>query len=73
MTERALTPRWLTISSAAKYAGVCPNTMRKLVDEGEVDAGRTPGGHRRVDRESIDGYFNRDQEAALAIVRDLGL
>lgn len=64
----------MSVSMAAKYAGVCVNTMRKWADEGLVDGDRTPGGHRRIDRESIDRMLGGQARAeALAIVRGLAL
>ncbi|MBU1001642.1 MAG: helix-turn-helix domain-containing protein [Proteobacteria bacterium] len=62
-----MTKRWLRLSEACKYAGLSPNTFRKYVDLGIFRADRTEGGHRRIDRESIDEYFDRSRREALAI------
>lgn len=44
-----------------------------MVDDGTIAGDRTPGGHRRVNRESADDYFNRGDKEAEAMVRSLGL
>jgi len=65
--------RWLRISEACKYAGLCKNTVKRMLYDGLLIGERTPGGHWRVDRDSIDAYFGRANEKAVAIVRSLGL
>ena len=64
--------RWLKISDASRYAGLSPKTIKRMLTKGYLRGERTPGGHWRVDRESIDEYFSGDQKA-LEIVRSLGL
>lgn len=66
-----ITQRWLSVGKAARYAGVCHNTMRAMADRGDVRVRRTPGGHRRIDIESLDSPSPAEVEA-LAIVRSLG-
>jgi hypothetical protein len=46
----------LSLSQAAKLAGVTPVTMRKWVDE-IPDVERTPRGEYRIPRESLMGYL----------------
>ena len=66
--------RYLSVSRAAAYAGVCPNTIRRWADDGLLDGDRTPGGHRRIDRESIDRMLGgRARDEAVAMVKSLGL
>lgn len=67
-----IAPRWLTLAQARAYSGLGRDTLRRLADEGQIRCGRTPGGHRRWDRESIDEYFGQDREI-LAIAESLGL
>lgn len=65
-------PRWLRLSDACRYAGLSTKTIKRMIGEGNLRGERTPGGHWRVDRESIDDWFSGDDKA-LAIVRSLGL
>jgi len=60
------------MSEAAKYASLDRKTIKRMLMEGLLRGDRTPGGHWRVDRESIDEYFASDQKA-VAIVRGLDL
>jgi len=55
------------------YSGLGRDQLRELADAGDIITGRTQGGHRRWDRESIDAYLSRGESEALAIVRSLGL
>ncbi len=59
------------MSEASRYASLDRKTIGRMLEAGLLRGGRTPGGHRRVDRESIDEYFS-DDERAVAIVRSLG-
>lgn len=74
---KELWPRWLKLREAARYASLSPKTIRRLIDEGDLRAERTPGGkkcpgHWRIDRESIDEYFTGDTERRVGeILRSL--
>ena len=46
--------RWLTLGQAADILGVDATTLRGWADAGSVRFFRTPGGHRRFDREDLD-------------------
>jgi len=46
----------LTVGQAAELLGVSPDTVRRLVDSGELRAARTSGGQRRVDGRSFARY-----------------
>jgi excisionase family DNA binding protein len=65
--------RWLRMREASAYAGLSRNTLKKMLLDGSLTGERTPGGHWRVDRESIDDWFGRGQKKAVAIARSLGL
>ena len=65
-----LRPRWLRIPSAVKYSGLSRSRLYELIAEGSInsiclklhrDALR---GVRLVDRESVDLFMERLQEAA---------
>lgn len=64
--------RYLSIRNAAKYSGLSRKTLYKMLEEGDLNGERTPGGHWRIDRESIDDYFDGDKKA-VEIIRSLGL
>ena len=70
----SITPRWLTLRQAQAYSGLGRDLLRALADQGHIGCGRTPGGHRRWDRESIDAYLGvgDDEAKALDILRSLG-
>jgi excisionase family DNA binding protein len=70
-SQNHLWPRWLRISDASRYASLDRKTIKRMLVEGLLRGDRTPGGHWRVDRESIDEYFAGD-ERAVAIIRSLG-
>src|ERR1700726_3310735 len=64
-----LHPRWLRIPSAVKYSGLSRSRLYELIAEGSIksiclkshrDASR---GVRLVDRESVDLFMERLQEA----------
>jgi len=44
---------------AAELLGVSRDAIRRYSDAGRIDAIVTPGGHRRIDRESVDAYLTR--------------
>jgi excisionase family DNA binding protein len=46
--------RWLPLGEAARFLGVDATTLRGWADAGDVRFFRTPGGHRRFDREDLD-------------------
>jgi len=70
--QRYESSRWIPVAAAALFAGVCENTMRAWADAGHVVSQRTPGGHRRIDRESLLSMTDADQQVALEIARGLG-
>lgn len=47
----------LTLGEAAYLLGSHPETVRRWVEEGKLQATRTPGGHRRVLTDSVRGYL----------------
>lgn len=62
--DRYAVCRWIPVSAAALSAGVCENTIRTWADAGIIVSRRTPGGHRRIDRESL---VPMDQDEAIAL------
>ena len=41
-------------AEAAKMLGVSRDTVRRYADAGDITAIKTPGGQRRIDRESVE-------------------
>jgi len=58
---------WLTLGEASRILGVDPDTLRRWADNGKVDVLKTPGGHRRFLRESIEGMLPRPRRRLSAI------
>ena len=44
---------------AAELLGVSTDAIRRYSDAGSIAAIVTPGGHRRIDRESVDAYITK--------------
>lgn len=51
----------ITLTEAAKLLGVYPDTVGRWLDDGHIDGIRTPGGHRKVYRASVDELLKRMQ------------
>ncbi|HEY8757319.1 MAG TPA: helix-turn-helix domain-containing protein [Candidatus Limnocylindria bacterium] len=58
---------WLTLGEASRMLGVDPDTLRRWADTGKVEVLKTPGGHRRFLRESIEGMLPRPRRSLSAI------
>lgn len=54
MTEQS---EWVSLGEAAGLLGVHPTTLRTWADQGEIPSQRTPGGHRRFQRQVIDQWM----------------
>ena len=67
--------RWLTTKQAAEHAGVSVSTIRRLLNDGLISAGRTHGnhGHWRIDAESIDALFKSADKKAVALLKSFRL
>jgi excisionase family DNA binding protein len=58
---------WLTLGEASRMLGVDPDTLRRWADTGKIDVLKTPGGHRRFLRESIEGMLPRPRRSLTAV------
>jgi excisionase family DNA binding protein len=58
---------WLTLGEASRMLGVDPDTLRRWADNGKVEVLKTPGGHRRFLRASIEGMLPRPRRSLSAI------
>lgn len=50
----------------ARLLGMAVRSVQLMVDRGELSAWKTPGGHRRISRESVDGWMARRSGAKSA-------
>ena len=62
MTKQANSPTYSTLE-AAKLLGISVRTAQLWVEEGRLTAWKTPGGHRRILRESVEQMLNAQTRA----------
>lgn len=55
---------WLTTTEAAEVLAMHPETVRKLVRRGDLEAKRTPGGRYKVATQTLTNYMNQMENAA---------
>jgi len=65
--------RYMKMSDAMRYASVSRKVLVRMLHDGDISGRKTPGGHWRIDRESIDAYFGNIEQKAIDLVRSLGL
>jgi len=51
----------------ARILGLAVRSVQLMVDRGELDAWKTPGGHRRIARASVERWLKQRQEQASAL------
>lgn len=56
------TSEWVSLRKAANILGVHPATVRNWADKGELPSRRTPGGHRRFNRDDLNRYSQSQGE-----------
>lgn len=56
------TGEWVSLRTAAEILGVHPATVRNWSDKGELPTRRTPGGHRRFNRDDLTHYAHAQDE-----------
>ena len=66
-------PRYLSMGKAVQYSGISRHTLYRMLEKGYISGDRTPGGHWRIDIQSIDDWFTRSDKKAVAIMKDFGL
>lgn len=49
----------ISTTKAAKLLGVAIASISKWIDSGELKAGKTPGGHRRIDKKDLAHFLKR--------------
>jgi excisionase family DNA binding protein len=53
MNDKIKEKTFLTINEASLYSGLDKQTIRKMVDQSQIDGYKTPSGQRRINRESL--------------------
>ena len=56
----------VTSIEAARILGLAVRSVQLMVDRGDLQAWKTPGGHRRISRESLDRWRAGDRPAPAA-------
>lgn len=56
------TGEWVSLRKAAEILGVHPATVRNWADRGELPSRRTPGGHRRFNKDDLQRYAQSQGE-----------
>jgi len=56
------TSEWVSLRKAADILGVHPATVRNWADKGDISSRRTPGGHRRFNRDDLLHYAQSQGE-----------
>lgn len=57
MTAPSHLPDTCSTTEAAQRLGMAVRSVQLMVDRGELQAWKTPGGHRRILRSSLDGWL----------------
>jgi len=60
--------KWLTLEQASERLGIHPTTLRRWVDDGQIDAFLTPGGHRRFWLADLDRFEQEHHRTRLPAV-----
>lgn len=55
---------------AARLLGLAVRSVQLMVDRGELEAWKTPGGHRRISRASINAWIERRQNRPAEAARE---
>ncbi len=55
--HRSAPPEHYTTLEVARLLGMAVRSVQLMVDRGDLDAWKTPGGHRRISRESVDRWL----------------
>lgn len=56
----------LSTIEAARILGLAVRSVQLMVDRGELQAWKTPGGHRRITKESVDLWMRRNAGGSAA-------
>ncbi len=62
---------WMTLGEASDFLGVDASTLRVWADAGRIPIFRTPGGHRRFSRESLEEFLKHGSRGTEPRLADL--
>lgn len=65
--------KYLRVKDACQIYSISRKTLCRMMDDGYIDGDRTPGGHRRVLKESLDDYFTKGTKKVIAMLAEIGL
>ncbi|SOE37886.1 response regulator [Delftia acidovorans] len=68
MSENSTPPGQIphyTTAEVAKLLGMAVRSVQLMVDRGDLEAWKTPGGHRRITRASVERWRGRQGDAAI--------
>lgn len=65
--------KYLRVKDACQMYSLSRKTLYRMLDDGHIDGDRTPGGHRRISKESLDDYFTKGTKKVIALLARLGL
>jgi excisionase family DNA binding protein len=63
--ESILTDNHYTTKEVARKLGLAVRSVQLMVDRGELEAWKTPGGHRRISQTSLDSWLERQGNFAV--------
>lgn len=63
--QRSVSQRTCSTREVANLLGISVRTAQLWVEEGRLNAWKTPGGHRRILRESVDRLLEQQRQAGL--------
>ncbi len=64
--EETPLPGYHTTLEVAKMLGLAVRSVQLMVDRGDLQAWKTPGGHRRITRESLERWLKGNHPSQLA-------
>ncbi len=64
-------PYYVKISKAAQLSGLSPKTLRRLLDQGYIRGGHSPGGHRLFYWPSVQNYIEREEQEDVDFLRKI--
>jgi excisionase family DNA binding protein len=65
--------KYIRVSEACRMFSLSRGTLYRMLENGDIDGDRTPGGHRRIRKESLEDYFTRGDKKVVALMSELGL